>query len=104
MGGGTPGPPGRLLRRLGITGPASSGAQSPGTVKSDEVGFIKAPVCAGRRTALTALAQQRRVVGMRQHQIAMLAGITREALSHLETGKARPTLDTAAKLARVLGC
>jgi transcriptional regulator with XRE-family HTH domain len=49
------------------------------------------------------LTKARVAAGMSSYRLAQLAGITKQAVSNLELGKRQPTLDTAIKLARVLG-
>jgi DNA-binding XRE family transcriptional regulator len=38
-----------------------------------------------------------------QRDLAELAGTSRETVSHVESGRTRPTLETAERLARALG-
>lgn len=50
--------------------------------------------------ALTELRQRK---GFTQLQLAKKIGVTRQIISHYETGRAKPSLDVAVKLAKALG-
>lgn len=41
---------------------------------------------------------------MTQAELAIAVGVTQPSISDYESGKKRPTIDTAKKLARALGC
>ena len=50
------------------------------------------------------LREIRKAKGMTQTRLAAAAGVTQQALSAIETGKATPSVATARRLAAALGC
>lgn len=62
-----------------------------------------AVACPPHRTPPSALALCRLAAGLRQADVAREAQINREHISRLERGVCRPRLDTARRLADVLG-
>ena len=46
---------------------------------------------------------RRKMLRLRQRDLAELAGVTLRSLTDLETGKANPTINQLAKIAEVLG-
>lgn len=48
------------------------------------------------------LKQARKVNGMSQTQIAKTIGISQQAYSNIESGRSKPTVDNAKKLAAIL--
>lgn len=46
----------------------------------------------------------RKLQHMTQYELAKLVGITQAMVSHYETGRNTPDLETAAKIAKALGC
>lgn len=50
---------------------------------------------------IEAMRKQRR---MTQTELAIAVGVTQPSISDYESGKKRPTIDTAKKLADALGC
>ena len=50
------------------------------------------------------LREFRKAKAMTQTQLAAAAGVTQQALSAIETGKAQPSMATAKRLAAALGC
>src|SRR5258706_11023798 len=53
---------------------------------------------------VNALRRTREARGIEQRELARLAGVSRQALSNIETGRADPGTDLALRLARVLRC
>jgi transcriptional regulator with XRE-family HTH domain len=49
------------------------------------------------------LVELRKVAGLSKYRLAELTGITRQALSLLETGQREPNWDTVQRLAKALG-
>ena len=57
-----------------------------------------------RRTTDNELRNLRRAYGMTQQELADVAGISRGAVSHIERGRRKPTLDVLRVLAMSLEC
>lgn len=51
-----------------------------------------------------AIRQRREAAGLSQVELALACSISVRSLTHYETGTRTPPLDTAAALAKVLGC
>lgn len=49
------------------------------------------------------LAEMRQEKNLTQEQLAQKINVSRKAISHYETGRAKPSLDVAVKLAKALG-
>src|SRR5262245_3253090 len=56
-----------------------------------------------RETFGAVLLRLRQAAGMSAYELAKRCGLTRQALSYLETGDREPTWDTVQRLARALG-
>ena len=46
----------------------------------------------------------RKLHHMTQNELAQMVGITQAMVSHYETGRCNPDLETAARIANALGC
>lgn len=46
----------------------------------------------------------RKLRQMTQYELAKMVGITQAMVSHYETGRCNPDLETAARIANALGC
>ena len=109
-------PPGRqnlgeILRAHGLEEyDAYAMLEASGGVSSQDYFVVRLPEERGRskrderRAGVgRAVAQARKKAGLRQHELAALAGVDQAVISRIECGKANPTLDLLGSLADALG-
>lgn len=78
----------------------TKGGQKPKTTKS---AFQCAPISMTGETIGQLVRNRRKFLGLRQRDLAELAGVTLRGLTALESGRGNPTLNQLAKIVDVLG-